>query len=66
MDGIFLGETEGVGALEGVEVGEEGIDEGGGGSATEEKGGLGVFDGEGLLFRERTLGAGVLGFTVKS
>ncbi len=55
VDGIFLGEADGVRTFQGVKVCEEGIDQGGGGSAAEEEGRFGVFYWEGLLFCEGAL-----------
>lgn len=66
MDGIFLGEADGVRTFEGVKVCEEGVDQGGGRSATKEEGRLCIFYWEGLLFCEGALGAGILGLTRKA
>ena len=47
---------------EGMQVGEEGVDEGGGGGAAEEEGCFGVFDGEGEALGVEAGGAGGFGF----
>lgn len=63
VNGIFLGETYGVRAFEGVKIGEQGVDQGGGRRAAEEEGGFSIFDWERLLFCEGALRAGILGFS---
>lgn len=64
MDGVLFCEADAVGAFEGVEVGHEVVYERGGGGAAEEEGCFGVFVGEGLLFCEGSLRAGIFGFAV--
>lgn len=53
-----------MGFAEGMEVGEEGVDEGGGGCAAEEEGCFGVFDGEGEALGVGAGGASGFGFAV--
>lgn len=55
VDGIFLGEADGVRAFQGVKVCEEEINQGGGRSAAEEEGRFCIFYWEGLLFCEGAL-----------
>ena len=62
VDGVFLGEADGEGAFERVEVGEEVVEQVGGAGAFEEEGRFGVFVGLGLALFEGALGAGVLGW----
>jgi len=62
VDGVFFGEADGIGAFERMEIGEQRIDEGGGGGAAKEEGRFGVFDGKRFFFGESPLGAGILGF----
>ena len=64
MDGIFFGKTDGVRFAEGMEVGEEGVDERGGGGAAEEESAFGVFDGEGEGAGVGAGGASGFGFAV--
>lgn len=63
MDWIFLGKASSKGALEGVKIGEERVDERGGRCASEEEGCFNVFVGEGCFFSKSAGGAGVLWFT---
>lgn len=62
VDGVFLGEADGVRAFEGVQVGEEGGEEGGGAGVAEEEDDLGVFRYEGFAGGEGAGGACGLGF----
>lgn len=64
MDGILLRKPDGERALEGVEVGEKGVDEGGGSGAFEEEGGLWVLIGKRGSFGKDASRAGGLGLTV--
>ncbi len=64
MDGVLLRKPDGERALEGVEVGEEGIDEGGGSGAFEEEGGLWVLIGKRGSFGQDASRAGGLGLTM--
>lgn len=61
MDGVLLGEADGEGPFERVEVGEEVVEQVGGAGAFEEESRFGVFVRLGLTLFERALGAGVLG-----
>jgi len=62
VDGVFLGEADGVRAFEGVQVGEEGGEEGGGAGVAQEEHGLGVFGYEGFAGGEGAGGACGFGF----
>ena len=53
-----------MGFAEGMQVGEEGVDERGGGGAAEEEGCFGVFDGEGEALGVGAGGACGFGFAV--
>lgn len=64
MDGVLLRKPDGERALEGVEVGEEGVDEGGGCGAFEEESGLWVLIGKRGSFGKDASRAGGLGLTV--
>lgn len=64
MDGVLLRKPDGERALEGVKVGEEGIDEGGGSGAFEEEGGLWVLIGKRGSFGKDASRAGGLGLAV--
>ena len=50
MNRVSFDEADGMGAFKRVEVGEERVDEGGGGGTAEEEGCPRVFDGERFLF----------------
>ena len=62
---LFIEAERGGGGPEGVQVCEEGVEEGGGGGAAEEEGAFGVFDGEGEGVRVGAFGARGFGFARK-
>lgn len=61
VDRVFLGEADGERAFEGVEVGEEVVEQVGGAGALQEERRFGVFVRLGLALFEGALGAGVFG-----
>ena len=63
VDVVFFGESDAVGAFEGVEVGQERGGQGGAGGAAEEEGGFRVFGRQGLAGFEDAGGAGGFGFS---